>query len=266
MLQVFIFTVLFFIVSMIFSMFGLGGGLIYVPMLVLGGYPVKVASIISLFAITLASSSAFITFFRSGKFDWKLAAIIDPPTDIMAFVGGYYANILDEHILNLTLVIVILVAGLLIIKQPKGRSIKLKWEKFTWKRTFKNEIYQVNIPIVCFMTGLIGFFVGMVGATGGVFKIPIMVLLCGVPMDIAVGTSSGMVFLTAIFGLAGHLMTANKINWLVMMLISVACLIGGILGAKISLKIDRKKLRLSYGFLMFMLAILTILKRLFLPI
>jgi len=75
-----------------------------------------------------------------------------------------------------------------------------------------------------------------------------------------------MVFLTAIFGLTGHLMTANKINWLVMVLISVACLVGGMLGAKISLKVDRKKLRLSYGFLMFMLAILTILKRLFFSI
>ena len=176
-----------------------------------------------------------------------------------------YANLLDENVLRVVLVVVILVAGLLMVKQPKSFR-GFKGGRFTWERRFKDEVYTVNVPLVGLMTGLVGFFVGMVGVTGGVFKVPIMVLLCGVPMDIAVGTSSGMVFLTAIFGLTGHLMTANKINWLVMMLISVACLVGGMLGAKISLKVDRKKLRLSYGFLMFMLAILTILKRLFLPI
>jgi hypothetical protein len=66
-LHLLIVVVLFFIVSLVFSMFGLGGGLVYVPLLVLSSYPVKVASIISLFAITLTSLTAFTTFLREGK-------------------------------------------------------------------------------------------------------------------------------------------------------------------------------------------------------
>ena len=246
-------VVLFFIVSLVFSMFGLGGGLVYVPLLVLSSYPVKVASIISLFAITLTSLTAFTTFLREGKFDWKLAAVIDPPTDIMAFFGGYYANLLDENVLRIILVFVILLAGLLMVKQPKGSSMFKG--RFTWKRKFKNETYAVNVPLVGLMTGLIGFFVGMVGVTGGVFKIPIMVLLCGVPIDIAIGTSSGMVFLTAFFGLIGHLTTAGKFDFLTVVFVGLVCLAGGLLGAKTSLKVGRKKLRVYYGCLMFILAI-----------
>jgi hypothetical protein len=239
-------------------MFGLGGGLVYVPLLVLGGYPIKVASVVSLFAITLASSSAFTIFFRSGKFDWKLAAIIDPPTDVMAFIGGYYANFFDEYFLNLSLIAVILLAGVLMVKPFKGG--RFKSGRFMWRRKFKSETYAVNIPLTCVMTGFIGFFAGMVGVTGGVFKVPIMVLLCGVPMEIAVGTSSGMVFLTALFGLMGHLAAAREVDWLAVASIGIACLIGGMLGAKISLKAGREKLRFFYGILMFTLAVLVTLK------
>lgn len=243
---------LFFATSLVFSMFGLGGGLVYVPLLVLSNYSIKVASIISLFAITLTSLAAFITFLRKEKFDWKLAAVIDPPTDIMAFFGGYYANLLDENVLRVVLVVVILFAGLLMVKQP--RDFSTFRGKFTWKRKFKNKSYTVNIPLVGLTTGLIGFFSGMIGITGGVFKVPIMVLFCGVPIDIAIGTSSGMVFLTAFFGLIGHLTTTEKFSFLTVILVGLVCLVGGLFGAKISLKVKRKKLRVYYGCLMFILA------------
>lgn len=257
-----VFAVLFFVVSLVFSMFGLGGGLVYVPLLFLSGFPVKTASILSLFAITLTSLTAFLTFLRSGRFDWKLAAVIDPPTDVMAFVGGYYANLLDENVLRVVLVVVILVAGLLMVKQPKSFR-GFKGGRFTWERRFKDEVYTVNVPLVGLMTGLVGFFVGMVGVTGGVFKVPIMVLLCGVPMDIAVGTSSGMVFLTAIFGLAGHLTTAENYSFPFLVLIGLVCLVGGVLGAKFSLRVGRERLRVFYGILMFILAVWVTLKSLF---
>jgi len=255
---IFVYAIFFFVISSVFSMFGLGGGLVYVPLLVLGGYPIKAASVVSLFAITLASLSAFTIFFKSGKFDWKLAAIIDPPTDVMAFIGGYYANFFDEYFLNLSLVAIVLLAGVLMVKPLKRGGFKSG--RFTWRRKFKNENYVVNIPLACAMTGFIGFFAGMVGVTGGVFKVPIMVLLCGVPMEIAVGTSSGMVFLTALFGLMGHLAAAREVDWLAATSIGIACLIGGILGAKISLKAGREKLRFFYGILMLALAVLVTLR------
>lgn len=254
-------AVFFLFISLIFSMFGLGGGLAYVSLLVLVGYTVKTASIISLFAILLASFSAFSIFFKSGRFDWKLAALIDPPTDIMAFVGGYYANLLPEIVLTVILVAMVLLAGMLTIRRVEFKHAG-KGGKFVWRRSFKGEVYTVNIPLTCLMTGVVGFFVGMIGATGGIFKIPIMVLLCGVPIEIAVGTSSGMVFLTALFALIGHLTTAKIVDWLTIIPVGVACLLGGIIGARISIKARRETIRNTYGVLMFIIAVIIVVRKL----
>ncbi len=259
MFYVAILALFFLFISLVFSMLGLGGGLAYVPLLVLAGYTIKAASLISLFAILLASFSAFLVFFKSERFNWKLAAVIDPPTDIMAFIGGYYANLLPEKLLTICFNYNNLLAGILMVRRLRFRQ--LKSERLVWRRNFKGRAYTVNIPLTCLMTGIIGFFVGMVGVTGGVFKIPIMVLLCGVPIDIAIGTSSGMVFLTALFAFIGHLSTAGNVNWLHVIPIGASCLIGGIIGAKISVKAGKERLRSAYGISMFMLATLILIRK-----
>jgi uncharacterized membrane protein YfcA len=51
---------------------------------------------------------------------------------------------------------------------------------------------------------LVGMLTSMVGIGGGVLEVPLMVLLFGVPMSIAVGSSAFMVRLTATAGLLGH--------------------------------------------------------------
>lgn len=51
----------------------------------------------------------------------------------------------------------------------------------------------VFIPIVL----ITGFVSGMVGISGGSFLVPLMVLAVGVPMRIAVGTSTTLVIITA---------------------------------------------------------------------
>lgn len=73
----------------------------------------------------------------------------------------------------------------------------------------------------------------MVGISGGSFKIPLMVLLCGVPMKIAVGTSSLMVGLTALMGFLGHSI-AGHFDWRIALPVAIAGLLGGVVGGKIS--------------------------------
>jgi uncharacterized membrane protein YfcA len=62
------------------------------------------------------------------------------------------------------------------------------------------------------LIGLLSGMLGMLGITGGIIKLPIMVLLCGVPMDIAVATSTVMVAVTALSGLTGHALN-GQVDW-----------------------------------------------------
>jgi uncharacterized membrane protein YfcA len=90
---------------------------------------------------------------------------------------------------------------------------------------------------------LTGYVTGMVGISGGSFKVPLMVLLCGVTMRVAVGTSSAMVAATALMGFIGHAAGGDVGgSWLVPVLAAVAAG-GGLLGGTASLKTKPERLK-----------------------
>ena len=100
---------------------------------------------------------------------------------------------------------------------------------------------------------MIGVLSGMLGITGGIIKLPIMVLLCGVPMDIAMATSTVMVAVTALFGLGGHIM-AGHFNLLMIAPLAVAAFVGGQIGSRISIKADKTKLKRIFGIVLIVIA------------
>ena len=74
-----------------------------------------------------------------------------------------------------------------------------------------------------------------------------MVMLCGIPMKIAIGTSSAMVTTTALMGLLGYTLNGNFDFGFALPLIGVA-IIGGILGGKLALKSKPKNLKKIFAF------------------
>jgi uncharacterized membrane protein YfcA len=94
----------------------------------------------------------------------------------------------------------------------------------------------------------------MLGVTGGIIKLPVMVVLCGVPMDIAVATSTLMVSITALSGLAGHFLVITT-DWMAGTVLALAALTGGWLGSKISLNLDKEKLRGFFGVVLWLIAV-----------
>ena len=251
-----ILSVVFFVVSFIFSMIGLGGGILYVPILLFAGYTMEQAPGISLILIIATSSAAFVTFWKNKKVDWKLALLIDPPTNIMAFVGGYFSATVPESFLRWLLVAVLITAGILMLKNRKNAlSPHIHANKpWYWHRNFHGEKYSVNIPLVITATATIGLFSGMLGITGGIIKVPIMVLLCGVPMDIAIATSTVMVIATALSGITGHALQGN-VSWQIGLIMASSTIIGGLLGSKVSLKTDKRKLKKMFGMVVLFIAV-----------
>jgi len=74
-----------------------------------------------------------------------------------------------------------------------------------------------------------------------------MVLACGVPMRIAVGTSSAMVAATALMGFSGHLL-GGDFNPHLAVPIAVVAVVGGILGGKFSLKTNPENLKRIFAY------------------
>ncbi len=246
----------FLVISTVFSMLGLGGGILYVPILLFSGYSIKQAPAISLILIIATSSAALFTFWRNRKVDWKLALVIDPPTDVMAFVGGYFSALVPSDVLRALLAAVLLTAGTLMLRKggsPAGTTKKRTTGWWYWHRRFHGTDYAVNVPLVLTATALVGVLSGMLGITGGIIKLPIMVILCGVPMDTAVATSTAMVAVTALCGLAGHA-TSGGVEWTTGLILAAAAVAGGLAGSRISISMDKTRLKRIFGIVVILVA------------
>ncbi len=254
--QTLILALVFFGVSILFSMLGMGGGILYVPILLFAGFGMSSAPSISLILIAATSLAALSHFSKHNKVDWKLALVIDPPTDIMAFVGGYFSTQVAEPVLRTILVVVLMTAGTLMLKNRQKNALpKIGNEHWwLWHREFHGERYTVNLPLVLTATALIGLLSGMLGITGGIIKLPILVLLCGVPMDIAVATSTVMVAVTALSGVAGHAIH-GQVDWRTGSILAIAALIGGLIGSRISVSMNKTRLKKIFGVMVWIIAL-----------
>lgn len=224
------------------------------PILVLCGLPMLQAATTSQFILLVTSLAATLFFAQTQRVDWKLALLIDPPTDMMAFFGGYYAHLLPVDLLKVIFSILLVVAGIFMLWPMKDRLVNRATRIGYWHRTFGDHEYTVNLWLTIPITAAAGVVAGMTGISGGSFKVPLMVLLCGVPMPIAVGTSAAMVAATALMGLVGHAAAGDfNVAWAIPL--GITALIGGVMGAKVTLGINPTVLKKMFAYTTFVAAI-----------
>jgi len=190
--------------AILMTMTGRGGGNFYVPVLVACGAPMHQAAASGQLILLATAAAATLLFHKNRTVDWRLALAIDPPTDIMAFVGGYLSGYVGGITLKLVMASLLVVAGFCMLIKVKDRPRPATRRFGFWQRKFGHDTYTVNLWLALPITAVTGLVAGAVGISGGSFKVPLMVLACGVPMRVAVGTSSIMVAATAAMGLAGH--------------------------------------------------------------
>lgn len=234
-------------ISVVMSMTGRGGGNFYVPVLVACGLPMLQAATTGQCILFSTAVAASLVFQKRRTIDWKLALVIDPPTDVMALVGGYYAHLLPGGILKFVFAGLLVLAGLFMLRPATDPLLGNRKRFGFWRRKFGEYKYVVNLWLTIPITAATGLVAGMVGISGGSFKIPLMVLACGVPMRVAVGTSSAMVAATALMGLLGH-SAAGDFNATWAIPTSFAAIIGGLLGGTFSLKTRPEALKRIFAY------------------
>ena len=246
-MSIYILSAIILVIAVAMAMVGKGGGNFFVIAMVLSGVAMHEAASTSQAIMLGTSVAAMLIFSKNKKVDWKLALIIDPATDIMAFVGGYFAGSIEGETLKIIFAIILIaVSGFMLIK-VKDKPHKEVHKFGYWNRSFNGYNYTVNLWVTIPLTALVGLFAGAVGISGGAFKIPLMVMLCGIPMEIAIGTSSAMVAVTALMGLLGHTMNGD-FNLAFALPLVIVAIVGGLVGGKLALKSKPKNLKLIFVF------------------
>ena len=248
MINLAIVGLLIFIVAVLMTMVGKGGGNFYVVILALAALPMHEAATIGQFILFWASLAALLIFQKGNSISWKLGLFIGSITALSAFAGGYFSHYFSGFQLKLIFSVMLLIAGGIMLVPVKDQGEPENPPKSGFFQIDSGgEIYLVNLWIALPVILVTGFASGMVGVSGGSFLVPLMVLACGVPMPTAVGTASTVIAGTSLMGFTGHALQGDfNPTWgLPLALITIT---GGMLGGRFSLKTKPKHLKSLFAY------------------
>lgn len=231
-------------IAVVMTMTGRGGGNFYVLALVLSSVGMHKAATTGQFILICASLTATIFFGKKKVVDWKLVLIIGSMTLISAFLGGFFSDKFDATLLKIIFAIFIFIASVLMLK-PVKKKPKTN-NRYRIELRSANATYHINLIIFVPTVIITGFVAGMVGISGGSFLVPLLVLAVSVPMQIAVGTSTTLVFITASAGFLGHLSTGH-FDVRMSIILAVAAIIGSLFGTRLTIKANPKVLKIIFA-------------------
>lgn len=234
--------------AVVMTMAGRGGGNFYVLVLVLSGMPMHQAATTGQFILFMTAISALFVFQRNKVVVWPLAIFIGTLTALAALAGGYFSHWFSNFSLKIIFSGLLATAGGLMLFPVSERENTPFQKKFGyWIFTSGGEQYHVNVWIAVPVTLLTGFGAGMVGVSGGSFLVPLMVLVCGVPVRIAVGTASTLIAATALMGFIGHTIQGDfHPIWAVPL--AIVTVVGGFIGGKFAVKARPKHLKQLFAY------------------
>ncbi|KFC18619.1 sulfite exporter TauE/SafE family protein [Epilithonimonas lactis] len=247
------------------GLIGGGGSILTVPVLVyLFGLDAFLATEYSLFIVGISSIVGSFAYFKKGLVNLKRAFIFGIPSIISIFLTrNYLVPLIPDEVFSISnfvvtknIFLLLIFAGLMILASYKmiKKSPKLELQAV--------EIDKNKTILAAGEGFVVGILTGLVGAGGGFMIIPALVNLLKTPMKVAIGTSLVIISLNSLIGF--FLSIKNiEIDWKLLATISSIAIIGIIIGAQLSKKIDGEKLKPAFGWFILIMGIYIIVKELF---
>lgn len=215
---------LFFLIAILYSSVGFGGGSSYLAVLALTSLAfTQIRAIALLCNIVVVTGGTFI-YIQNNLFNWKKIIPLVLLSVPMAFLGGYLkiSQLFFFILLGITLLIAALLMWISKYISNKSKNLNLK------ESTLKNVSYG----------GSIGFISGMVGIGGGIFLAPLLHLTkWDTPKRIA-ATSSFFILVNSIAGLSGQFLNPKfSVEPTITIMLMFTVLIGGQIGSRLSAKL-----------------------------
>ncbi len=225
------------------GLLGSGGSFLTVPVLVyLVGLDEKVAFASALAIVGLISLFSAIGYARRDQIDWRAVVWFGVPGMVGAVIGAYISRYVASWVQMLIFAVLLLSAAILML-----RPIKL-----TDAAHAPRAFWQVALDGL-----IVGCVTGLVGVGGGFLIIPALVLLGGLSMSLAVGTSLVIISMKSASGFWEYLHVLKalelSLDWGLIIVFSLLGIVGGFIGQKLNSRLPQVLLRKIFAvFLLFM--------------
>jgi uncharacterized membrane protein YfcA len=224
------------------GLLGGGGSILTVPALVyVLGQPAHAAVTTSL-AIVGANGLLGASFHsRQGTLNWRVALVFGGAGMAVAYLAAGLSQQLSPAALLVAFAGLMLVIGALMLVPPPARNRPAE------------PAHPPRLWVVLASGAAVGLLTGILGVGGGFLIVPALVMLVGLPMSQAVGTSLVIIALNSLAGLLGHV--GEVVDLRVLAVFVAAGLAGTFAGARLAGRLPALVLRRAFGGLVVVLAL-----------
>jgi len=243
-------------VGLLSGLFGVGGGFLMTPLLIMFGIPATVAAATDSNQIVAASTSGTYAHWKVGNVDFKMGLYLLAGGFIGGLIGVQGIKILNamgnaDFVIKITYVLMLGIVGtymfiesLLSMKKKKVEEVKAEKESGI-TRFLKSLPLQTHfeksgvthsgiLPVV--FGGFVGILAAIMGVGGGFLMVPVMVYILRMPMHVVVGTSLFQILFNCIEVTFLQAYTNHTVDFI----LAVLLLLGSTVGAQIGTVFGRK--------------------------
>jgi uncharacterized membrane protein YfcA len=214
---IYINSLLFFIIALVYSSAGFGGGSLYLAILSESGWTPAMIAITGLLCNLLVTAVSTIRFQLKGLIDWKKTTMFLLLSVPFAYFSGTYS--IADRIFFVSLATCLLIAAVLMLIDFK-KEIKLS-ERWVY----------LSLPIIGIMSGITGI-------GGGIYLAPLLHLSQWSDARRIAALTSVFIFINSI---AGLLARGDQMKFVILepiyLLLPIAAVVGGVIGSRLSTSI-----------------------------
>jgi len=243
-------------VGLLSGIFGVGGGFLMTPLLIMIGIPPTVAAASDSNQIVGASTSGTLAHYRLGNVDFKMGILLLIGGVLGGTIGVQLIKVLRalgnaDFLIQITYVIMLgfvgaymFIESLQALRRDRAVAVAPEKEsryarlvkKLPWQVRFEKSGIELSVLMPLALGTFVGILAAIMGVGGGFIMVPVMVYLLRMPMHVVVGTSLFQILFTCV---NVTIMQANT-NHTVDFVLALILLIGSTLGAQFGAKISRR--------------------------
>jgi uncharacterized membrane protein YfcA len=244
---------------------GGGGSVLAVPVLVYGlGQSAAQATTGSLLVVGVTALVGAVTAYRAGNMLLMRGLVFGAVAIGGAAAGAQASSLVAEPVLLAAFAALLLVvAGMMAARQLRTHG----------GQPVASLVGHADVPIISFSPAftchcsraikvlvtatVVGLLTGFLGVGGGFLVVPALVIVLGLPMAYAAGTSLVVITITSASALAVRAGTGVHPNWGLVAVLTGAAVLGGWAGARLTARADTSKLQTAFTVLLLLVAAYT---------
>jgi uncharacterized membrane protein YfcA len=224
------------------GMVGGGGSVLAVPVLVyVLDQPVKEATTASLLVVGTAALAGAVDHTRIGQVHVRTAVAFGTAGAVGAIAGTTLNRLVSGQALLLAFALLLLAAAIVMLVRRDALQRRA----------------TASLARVGAVGAGTGVLTGFFGVGGGFLIVPALVLLLGLPLTLAVGTSLLVIALTSAAALAAHL-ASGTVDWAIALPFTAGAIVGALAGRRLGAGIQPQRLRRLFAVLLIAVAALIV--------